>query len=117
MPKWNLNDGVEVRFAFHISSPSSSILSGETVTKEEQANLQDVEETLPTTQSSMSLSTAVPAAVSPSLATTTVVAADVRSTNVDEWEKERTALYQQLDEKVIDLIQANVDREWISFVF
>ena len=41
---------------------------------------------------------------SPSLApTTTTVLSDVRSINADEWEKERSALYQQLDEKVIDL--------------
>ena len=79
--------------------------SGESVSKEEQANLQDVDETLPTTQSSMSLSTAA-AALSPTTSTiapSTVGSADNRSINADEWEKERTALYQQLDEKVSDL--------------
>jgi hypothetical protein len=79
--------------------------SGETVTKEEQANLQDIEEVLPTTQSSMSLSTVAATALSPTTSTivpSTVGSADTRSINADEWEKERSALYQQLDEKVSD---------------
>ena len=60
----------------------------------------------------MSLSTVASTSSVPSAsvaATTTAAAAaavsplgglDARSGNVDEWEKERTALYQQLDEKV-----------------
>jgi hypothetical protein len=80
------------------------ISSGETVTKEEQAILQDIDETLPTTQSTMSLSTVASSALSPTssvVATTAAVyAVDNRSINADEWEKERSALYQQLDEKV-----------------
>jgi kinesin family protein 5 len=75
---------------------------GETVTKEEQANLQDIDETLPTTQSSMSLSTVAASVLSPTssvVATPAAINADNRSINADEWEKERSALYQQLDEK------------------
>jgi len=62
----------------------------------------------------MSLSTVASTSSGPSAsvaATTTAAAAaaaavsplgglDARSGNADEWEKERTALYQQLDEKV-----------------
>lgn len=71
---------------------------GETVTKDEQINLLDPEEVLPTTQSSMSLSTVA--------STVTTIAANSTSAvtggfvNNEEWEKERSALYQQLDEKV-----------------
>jgi len=86
---------------------------GETVTKEDQINLNDTDETLSTTQSMMSLSTVASTSSGPSAAvaaTTTAAAAaaaavsplgglDARSGNADEWEKERTALYQQLDEK------------------
>ena len=32
--------------------------------------------------------------------TTPLASLENRSTNIDEWEKERSALYQQLDEKV-----------------
>lgn len=82
-------------------------LSGETVTKDEQINLNETDETLPTTQSLMSLSTATTSALSPTSTTAAAVAVgtplgglDNRSVNFDEWEKERTALYAQLDEKV-----------------
>jgi kinesin family protein 5 len=83
---------------------------GETVTKDEQINLLDTtDETLSTTQSLMSLSTVASSAVSPTLSVVTAVAAgiplaglDIRPGNLDEWEKERSALYQQLDEKVIN---------------
>lgn len=73
---------------------------GETVTKDEQINLLDPEEILPTTQSTMSLSTVASTSNTsalPPLALGNPLAANV---NNDEWEKERTALYQQLDEKV-----------------
>jgi len=99
-----LNDGVEVNFCINFFQQKNRISSGETVTKEEQAILQDIDETLPTTQSTMSLSTVASSALSPTssvVATTAAVyAADNRSINADEWEKERSALYQQLDEKV-----------------
>ncbi|CAF0941909.1 unnamed protein product [Adineta steineri] len=79
---------------------------GETVTKDEQINLLDIDETLSTTQSMMSLSTVATSAVSPvsSVAATIAVGnplggLDSRPANADELEKERTALYQQLDEK------------------
>ena len=56
----------------------------------------------------MSLSTVTSSAFSPTSSVVNAVAAgnplgglDIRSVNVDEWEKERSALYQQLDEKVI----------------
>jgi hypothetical protein len=56
----------------------------------------------------MSLSTVTSSALSPTPSVVAAVAAgipigglDVRSVNADEWEKERTTLYQQLDEKVI----------------
>ena len=56
----------------------------------------------------MSLSTVTSSAFSPTtsvIGTVPTIAAplgtlDTRSTNIDEWEKERSALYQQLDEKV-----------------
>ncbi|CAF1056838.1 unnamed protein product [Rotaria sp. Silwood1] len=75
---------------------------GETVTKDEQINLHEADETLPVTQSMTSLSTVTTSVLSP---TSSVVNAasvgnlDLRSANVDEWEKERSTLYQQLDEK------------------
>ncbi|CAF0978709.1 unnamed protein product [Adineta steineri] len=79
---------------------------GETVTKDEQISLLDIDETLSTTQSMMSLSTVATSAVSPvsSVAATIAVSnplggLDSRPANADELEKERTALYQQLDEK------------------
>jgi len=82
------------------------ISSGETVTKDEQINLHDIDDTLPTTQSMMSLSTVTSTALSPisSVVATTVAGLDTRPINVDEWEKERSALYQQLDEKVIVIL-------------
>ena len=51
----------------------------------------------------MSLSTAASSTVS---ATSSAVSAgfDARSINFDEWEKERSTLYQQLDEKVINTV-------------
>ncbi|CAF4180559.1 unnamed protein product, partial [Rotaria magnacalcarata] len=75
---------------------------GETVNKEEQINLQEPDETLPVSQSITSLSTAVLAAPIATVTGVTPIAPvnyELRSTNADEWEKERTALYQQLDEK------------------
>ncbi|CAF1060541.1 unnamed protein product [Adineta ricciae] len=79
---------------------------GETVTKDEQINLHDIDETLSTTQSLMSLSTvATSSANSTSVidsttgVTNTLTALVASPINADEWEKERTALYQQLDEK------------------
>lgn len=86
------------------------------MTKDEQINLLDADETLSSTQSIMSLSTVASPALPPPPTTTTTVAAllshplEGRAANADEWEKERTALYQQLDEKVfhsrwIDLVQ------------
>lgn len=82
---------------------------GETVTKDEQINLLETDDTVSATQSMMSLSTVTTsAAFSPTSSVIGVVVAentplvnlDNRSTNIDEWEKERSALYQQLDEKV-----------------
>ena len=94
-----------------ISFFTEGFTSGETVTKEDQINLNEADDTLSTTQSLMSLSTAASSVLSP---TTSVVAAipigtplvglEGRSINADEWEKERSALYQQLDEKVISYI-------------
>ncbi len=59
----------------------------------------------------MSLSTVSTSAVTPIPSVVTVLAAgnplgglDARPVNSDEWEKERTALYHQLDEKVFDNI-------------
>ncbi|CAF4834140.1 unnamed protein product, partial [Rotaria socialis] len=81
---------------------------GETVTKDEQISLNDTDETLSTTQSMISLSTVTSSALSPAAAAVVgavlpvvnpIVGLDTRSLNVDEWEKERSALYQQLDEK------------------
>ena len=71
---------------------------GETVNKDEQISLQETDETLSSTQSMMSLSTVT----SPSVTTSVVVnnTVDNRAVNADEWEKERSALFQQLDEKV-----------------
>lgn len=70
--------------------------------------MNDVDETLSTTQSMMSLSTVASTALSPntSVAATAIAVGnpvggvDIRTTLPDEWEKERSALYQQLDEKV-----------------
>jgi len=57
----------------------------------------------------MSLSTVSTSAVTPIPSVVTALAAgnplgglDARPVNSDEWEKERTALYHQLDEKVCD---------------
>ncbi|CAF0756028.1 unnamed protein product [Adineta steineri] len=80
---------------------------GETVTKDEQINLLESDDTLSTTQSTMSLSTVASTVLSPTTSVVSTVAAgnplaglDLRSSvNVDEWEKERSTLYQQLDEK------------------
>ncbi|UJR08501.1 hypothetical protein I4U23_012767 [Adineta vaga] len=79
---------------------------GETVTKDEQINLLDTDETISTTQSLMSLSTvATSSTTSTSVLDSTVpvnnslAALASRPINADEWEKERSALYQQLDEK------------------
>jgi hypothetical protein len=56
----------------------------------------------------MSLSTVTSSVLSPTSSVVNALASgnplgglDVRSVNIDEWEKERSALYQQLDEKVI----------------
>ena len=57
----------------------------------------------------ISLSTATSSVLSPAASVigtilpvvNPIVGLDTRSLNVDEWEKERSALYQQLDEKVI----------------
>lgn len=56
-----------------------------------------------------SLSTVTSSAFSPTSSVVNTIAVgnpliglDTRSTNADEWEKERSALYQQLDEKVIE---------------
>jgi hypothetical protein len=54
----------------------------------------------------MSLSTVTSSAIS-SVATTLPVSNPLSSLDtrsIDEWEKERSALYQQLDEKVINLV-------------
>jgi hypothetical protein len=82
---------------------------GETVTKDEQINLNETDETLSTTQSIMSLSTAPSSVLSPTLSVINAIAVnnplaglDIRPVNSDEWEKERSALYQQLDEKVMN---------------
>jgi hypothetical protein len=75
------------------------------VTKDEQINLLDAEETLSSTQSIMSLSTVASPATAPATTVPAIVAHPLegRAANADEWEKERTALYQQLDEKVFTL--------------
>ncbi|CAF1927639.1 unnamed protein product [Rotaria magnacalcarata] len=80
---------------------------GETVTKDEQISLNDTDETLSTTQSMISLSTVTSSVLSPAASVVgtvltvvnPILGLDTRSLNVDEWEKERSALYQQLDEK------------------
>ncbi|CAF1174716.1 unnamed protein product [Rotaria sordida] len=79
---------------------------GETVTKDEQINLLEADETLSTTQSMLSLSTVASSVLSPTSSVAAAIATgnplgglDARSINADEWEKERSALYQQLDEK------------------
>ena len=101
-----MNDGDEVNLSPHLLRIiRSNFPSGETVTKDEQINLLESDETLSTTQSMMSLSTATSAVLSPTSSVigttgTPLAGLDNRSTNIDEWEKERTALYQQLDEKV-----------------
>ncbi|CAF1281260.1 unnamed protein product [Adineta steineri] len=62
---------------------------GETVTKDEQVNLLESDDTLPTTSVVSTVAAANP-----------LGGLDLRSSvNVDEWEKERSILYQQLDEK------------------
>lgn len=50
----------------------------------------------------MSLSTVTSSVIGtvPTSAVAPLTSLETRSTNIDEWEKERTALYQQLDEKV-----------------
>jgi kinesin family protein 5 len=99
-----LNDGDEVNYSFILYFLNLS--SGETVTKDEQISLLEADDTLSTTQSTMSLSTVASSVVSPTLSVINAVVplagVDLRSVNVDEWEKERSALYQQLDEKVIE---------------
>jgi len=107
-----LNDGDEVNFIdLYLNFYKQKISSGETVTKDEQINLLEPDEILSTTQSMISLSTVTSSAFSPTSSIVNTVAAgiplgglDTRSTNPDEWEKERSALYQQLDEKVIERI-------------
>ena len=76
------------------------------MTKDEQINLLDAEEVLSTTQSMMSLSTVAstvgltPAPSGPvGLPTSVPFPTSTDPRNIDEWEKERIALYQQLDEK------------------
>jgi NAD+--asparagine ADP-ribosyltransferase len=71
---------------------------GETVTKDEQITLNETDETLSTTQSMMSLSTVASSSVVNSVVVANTI--DNRPVTVDEWEKERSTLYQQLDEKV-----------------
>ncbi|CAF3975182.1 unnamed protein product, partial [Rotaria sordida] len=69
---------------------------GETVIKDEQINLHEADETtLPVTQSMTSLSTVTSSVLSPASSFVNTV----NVSNVDEWEKERSALYHQLDEK------------------
>ena len=93
---------------------------GETVTKDEQINLLDPDETLPTTQSSLSLSTTN--TVLPSTTTTTTTTNNnvsvplLGNVNADEWEKERSALYQQLDEKVRETEEMKIKENKMSFV-
>jgi hypothetical protein len=65
----------------------------------------------------MSLSTVTSSALSPTSSVVSAVAPnislggpDVRSINADEWEKERSTLYQQLDEKVITNILIDFHR-------
>ncbi|CAF4716426.1 unnamed protein product, partial [Rotaria magnacalcarata] len=73
----------------------------------EQISLNDTDETLSTTQSMISLSTVTSSVLSPAASVVgtvlpvvnPILGLDTRSLNVDEWEKERSALYQQLDEK------------------
>ncbi|CAF1201503.1 unnamed protein product, partial [Didymodactylos carnosus] len=83
---------------------------GETVTKDEQVNLLETDDSLlsiSTTQSMSSLATAgsVTAstvgifAVGAASVATTSSTIPVLAANVEEWDKERTTLYQQLDEK------------------
>lgn len=104
-----MNDGEEVSYNYFFCKSKKKIFfspSGETVTKDEQINLHDIDETLSTTQSMMSLSTvstlAVPSAVTTLAVGNPLGGLDLR-VNADEWEKERSALYQQLDEKVIEI--------------
>jgi hypothetical protein len=59
----------------------------------------------------MSLSTVTSSVLSPTTSVVSAIAVgnplgglDLRPVNIDEWEKERSALYQQLDEKVIKRI-------------
>ena len=84
------------------------------MTKDEQINLHDIDETLSTTQSLMSLSTVATSSAnttsvidSTTGVTNTLTALVAPPINSDEWEKERTALYQQLDEKV----RSNLERK------
>ena len=77
------------------------------MTKDEQINLNDADETLSITQSIMSLSTVASTALGPTASVTSTVpsgipsgALDGRFLPSDEWEKIRAALYQQSDEKV-----------------
>jgi hypothetical protein len=48
----------------------------------------------------MSLSTVASVALTPTTPIVPVTTLEARPANADEWDKERTALYQQLDEKV-----------------
>lgn len=89
----------------HIVKHTSNLILGETVSKDEQINLQEADETLPISQSMTSLSTAASSTLNGTLSsvpTTNATNFDNRPANNDEWEKERSALYQQLDEKVIE---------------
>ncbi len=91
--------------SFFFNKQKLIFFTGETVTKDEQINLNETDETLSTTQSMMSLSTVTSSsAFSPTSSVVNSVVAnntiDNRTGNADEWEKERSALYQQLDEKV-----------------
>ena len=92
-----------------MASVLDSLVPGETVTKDEQINLLESEEMISATQSMMSLSTVATSVLSPATSVVTALttvnplgSADVRPLNADEWEKERTALFQELDEKVTE---------------
>lgn len=111
LERWRHGKSFFLILFYFPSKHKQKISSGETVTKDEQINLNETDETLSTTQSMMSLSTVTSSAVSPTISAVNTMATgipigglDNRSINNDEWEKERSALYQQLDEKVIILV-------------
>ncbi|CAF0754577.1 unnamed protein product [Didymodactylos carnosus] len=83
---------------------------GETVTKDEQVNLLETDESLLAISSTQSMSSLASAAAltTPTVGILAASAASVAATgsvvpvlaaNIEEWDKERTTLYQQLDEK------------------